>query len=55
MKGDETPLKYLSRAMKYASALANVGEPMNDKDLVMLTISGLRDEYNGLKSNLLAR
>lgn len=55
MKGDETPLTYLSRAMAYASTLANIGEPMKDKDLVMLTISGLRDEYNGLKSNLLAR
>nr|KAJ0193130.1 hypothetical protein LSAT_V11C800422040 [Lactuca sativa] len=55
MKSDETPLTYLSRAMEYASALANIGEPMKDKDLVMLTISGLRDEYNGLKSNLLAR
>ena len=55
MKGDETPINYLSRAMEYASALANIGEGMKDKDLVMLTISGLRDEYNGLKSTLLAR
>ncbi|KAM0002404.1 putative transcription factor interactor and regulator CCHC(Zn) family [Helianthus debilis subsp. tardiflorus] len=28
---------------------------MKDKDLVMLTIAGLREEYHGLKSNLLAR
>ncbi|XP_022039313.1 uncharacterized protein LOC110941927 [Helianthus annuus] len=55
MKGDETPIAYLTRAMEYASALSNIGEPMKDKDLVMLTISGLRDEYNGLKSNLLGR
>lgn len=55
MKSDETPLTYLGRAMEYVSALANIGELMKDKDLVMLTISGLRDEYNGLKSNLLAR
>lgn len=41
--------------MEYASAFANIGEPMKDKDLVMLTISGLPDEYNGLKSNLMAR
>lgn len=28
---------------------------MKDKDLVMLVIVGLREEYNGLKSTLLAR
>ncbi|KAJ0670656.1 putative transcription factor interactor and regulator CCHC(Zn) family [Helianthus annuus] len=55
MKGDEKPIDYLSRAQEYATALANIGEPMKDKDLVMLTIAGLREEYNGLKSNLLAR
>jgi len=55
MKGDETPIAYLSRAQEYSTALANIGEPMKDKDLVMLAISGLREEYNGLKSNLLAR
>ncbi|KAJ0511793.1 putative transcription factor interactor and regulator CCHC(Zn) family [Helianthus annuus] len=55
MKGDEKPFDYLSRAQEYATALANIGEPMKDKDLVMLTIAGLREEYLGLKSNLLAR
>ncbi|MFS7923079.1 putative RNA-directed DNA polymerase [Helianthus anomalus] len=55
MKGDEKPADYLSRAQDYATALANIGEPMKDKDVVMLTIAGLRDEYNGLKSNLLTR
>ncbi|KAK1429018.1 hypothetical protein QVD17_11217 [Tagetes erecta] len=55
MKGDETPTAYLTRAQEYAIALANIGEPMKDKDLVMLVISGLKEEYNGLKSNLLAR
>ncbi|KAK1423679.1 hypothetical protein QVD17_18986 [Tagetes erecta] len=55
MKGDETSIDYLSRAQEYATALANIGEPFKDKDLVMLAISGLRDEYNGLKANLLAR
>ncbi|XP_022020042.1 uncharacterized protein LOC110920115 [Helianthus annuus] len=53
MKGDEKLAEYLSR--EYATALANIGEPMKDKDLAMLTISGLREEYNGLKANLLAR
>ncbi|KAJ0742843.1 putative RNA-directed DNA polymerase [Helianthus annuus] len=55
MKGDEKPADYLSRAQEYATALANIGEPMKDKDLVMLTLAGLREEYNGLKANLLAR
>lgn len=55
MKGDETPLSYLSRAQEYASALANIGEQVKDKDLVLLVIAGLREEYNGLKANLLAR
>lgn len=27
---------------------------MKDKDLVMLVIAGLREEYNGLKSTLLS-
>lgn len=54
MKGDEKPVDYLSRAQEYATALANIGEPVKDKDLVMLTIAGLREEYLGLKSNLLA-
>ncbi|KAJ0778354.1 hypothetical protein HanLR1_Chr02g0070801 [Helianthus annuus] len=55
MKGDETSSAYLTRAREYVSALANIGEPMKEKDIVMLVISGLRDEYNGLKSNLLGR
>ncbi|KAJ0788607.1 putative RNA-directed DNA polymerase [Helianthus annuus] len=55
MKGDEKPAEYLSRAQEYATALANIGEPVKDKDLVMLTLTGLREEYNGLKANLLAR
>ncbi|KAJ0857667.1 putative RNA-directed DNA polymerase [Helianthus annuus] len=55
MKSDEKPAEYLSRAQEYATALANIGEPMKDKDLVMLTITGLREEYYGLKSNLLTR
>lgn len=32
MKGHETPLNYLSRAMEYTLALANIGESMKDKD-----------------------
>lgn len=31
MKGDETPLAYLARAQEYATALANIGEPVKDK------------------------
>ncbi|KAK1420567.1 hypothetical protein QVD17_22267 [Tagetes erecta] len=55
MKSDETSSAYLNRAQEYSDALANIGEPIKEKDLVMLVISGLRDEYNGMKSTLLAR
>ncbi|KAL4565328.1 hypothetical protein LXL04_029417 [Taraxacum kok-saghyz] len=55
MKCDESSSAYLTRAQEYSSALANISEPVKEKDLVMLVIYGLRDEYNGLKSTLLAR
>ncbi|KAK9079559.1 hypothetical protein SSX86_001231 [Deinandra increscens subsp. villosa] len=55
MKPDESSSDYLNRAQQYASALANIGEPMKEKDLVMLVISGLREEYNGVKSAALSR
>ncbi|KAJ0612890.1 putative RNA-directed DNA polymerase [Helianthus annuus] len=55
MKGDETPSAYLTRAQEYADALANINEPMKPKDVVMVVISGLREEYNGLKPSLLGR
>ncbi|KAK9051887.1 hypothetical protein SSX86_028515 [Deinandra increscens subsp. villosa] len=55
MKPDETSSAYLNRAQQYATALANIGEPMKEKDLVMLVVSGLREEYNGVKSAALSR
>ncbi|XP_076918555.1 uncharacterized protein LOC143579026 [Bidens hawaiensis] len=55
MKGDETASAYLTRAQQYADALANIGEPMKEKDLVMLVISGLREEYKTLKTTILGR
>ncbi|KAJ0700404.1 putative RNA-directed DNA polymerase [Helianthus annuus] len=55
MKGDEKPIDYLCRVQEYATALANIGEPVKDKELVMLTLAGLREEYNGLKGTLLGR
>ncbi|KAK9057449.1 hypothetical protein SSX86_022284 [Deinandra increscens subsp. villosa] len=55
MKPDETSATYLTRAQEYATALANIGEPMKEKDVVMLVISGLREEYNGLKTTALSR
>ncbi|KAJ0511106.1 hypothetical protein HanIR_Chr11g0548261 [Helianthus annuus] len=55
MKVDKTSAAYLARAQEYATALANIGAPMLDKDIVMLVVAGLRDEYNGLKQSLLAR
>ncbi|KAL8251826.1 hypothetical protein R6Q59_035519 [Mikania micrantha] len=43
----------MKRAQMYADQLANFGAPMAEKDLVMLVVSGLWEEYNGLKSNIL--
>ncbi|GKA56514.1 putative RNA-directed DNA polymerase [Tanacetum coccineum] len=54
MHGDETPDAYLNRAQEYADALAAIGEPVKDKDLVMLAVSGLREEYNDLKTTITA-
>nr|GEW83223.1 hypothetical protein [Tanacetum cinerariifolium] len=55
MHGDETPDAYLNRAQEYADALTAIGEPIKDKDLVMLVVSSLRKEYNGLKATITAR
>ncbi|GJV64686.1 hypothetical protein Tco_1475514 [Tanacetum coccineum] len=55
MKGDETSYAYLNRAKEYAYVVANIGEAFKEKDLVMLVVSGLCEDYNGLKSTLLAR
>ncbi|GKB96576.1 putative RNA-directed DNA polymerase [Tanacetum coccineum] len=38
MHGDETPDAYLNRAQEYVDALPAIGEPVKDKDLVMLVI-----------------
>ncbi|GJV21559.1 nucleotide-binding alpha-beta plait domain-containing protein [Tanacetum coccineum] len=54
MHDDKTPDAYLNRAQEYADALAAIGEPIKDKDLVMLVVSGLREEYNGLKTTITA-
>ncbi|GKE18175.1 hypothetical protein Tco_1425752, partial [Tanacetum coccineum] len=55
MHGDETPDDYLNRTQEYADAFAVIGEPVKDKDIVMLVVSGLRKEYNGLKTTITAR
>nr|GFB13037.1 nucleotide-binding, alpha-beta plait [Tanacetum cinerariifolium] len=55
MHGDETPDAYLNRAQEYANALAVIDEPVNDKDLVMVAVSGLHEEYNGLKTTITTR
>nr|GEY28459.1 hypothetical protein [Tanacetum cinerariifolium] len=54
MHGDETHDAYLNCAQEYADAHASIGEPVKDKDLVMLVVSGLREEYNGLKTTITA-
>ncbi|GJR39002.1 nucleotide-binding alpha-beta plait domain-containing protein [Tanacetum coccineum] len=55
MHGDGTPDAYLNRAQEYADALAAISEPVKDKDLVMLAVSGLREEYNNLKTIITVR
>nr|GFA69345.1 nucleotide-binding, alpha-beta plait [Tanacetum cinerariifolium] len=55
MHDDETPDAYLNRAQEYANALAAISEPVKDKALVMLVVSGLHEEYNGLKTTITAR
>ncbi|GJQ92704.1 nucleotide-binding alpha-beta plait domain-containing protein [Tanacetum coccineum] len=52
MHGDKTPDAYQNRAQEYADALAAIGEPVKDKYLVMLDVSGLHKEYNGLKTTI---
>ncbi|GKD45355.1 hypothetical protein Tco_1270000 [Tanacetum coccineum] len=55
MHYDETPDAYLNHAQEYVDALTAIGEPVKDKDLVMLAVSSLREEYNGLKTTITAR
>jgi hypothetical protein len=55
MKPDETSLAYLTRAQEYETTLANIGAPMQEEDIVMLVISGLRDDYQGVKTTALSR
>ncbi|GJU24329.1 putative RNA-directed DNA polymerase [Tanacetum coccineum] len=55
MHDDETSDAYLNCAQEYADALAAIGELVKDKDLVMLVVLGLREEYNGLKTTITAR
>ncbi|GJS73988.1 nucleotide-binding alpha-beta plait domain-containing protein [Tanacetum coccineum] len=55
MHGDETISAYLNHAQEYADALATIGERVKDKDLVMLVVSGLHEEYNDLKTTITAR
>nr|GEU29282.1 integrase, catalytic core [Tanacetum cinerariifolium] len=55
MHGDETPNAYLNRTLEYTDELAAIGEPIKDKDIIMLVVSGLREEYNGLKTTITAR
>ena len=55
MKGDETVDAYPNRAKEYSDALAAIGSPVSDKDLVMFAVSGLREEYNSLKSTIAGR
>lgn len=44
MHGDESAKTYLNRAQQYVDALAAIGEPVKEKDLLMLIVSDLREE-----------
>nr|GEU91469.1 ribonuclease H-like domain-containing protein [Tanacetum cinerariifolium] len=55
MHSDETPDAYLNHAQEYADTLVAIDEPVKNKDLVMLYVSGLREEYNGLKTTITSR
>ncbi|GJV41936.1 nucleotide-binding alpha-beta plait domain-containing protein [Tanacetum coccineum] len=54
MHGDETHDAYLNRAQEYVDALVAIVEPVKDKDLVMLIVSYLCEEYNSLKTTITA-
>jgi hypothetical protein len=45
----------ISLVPRSTPALANIGKPMPAKDIVMLVVSGLREEFNGVKQTLFAR
>lgn len=53
MKPNETASAYLLRAQEYSDSLANISELVKEKDLVMLVIFGIREEYDDLKSTVL--
>ncbi|GJV09216.1 putative RNA-directed DNA polymerase [Tanacetum coccineum] len=54
MHDNETLNAYLNRAQEYADALTAIDDPIKDKDLVMLAVSGLHEEYNGFKTTITA-
>lgn len=55
MIGDETIDAYLNFEQEYSDTLAAIGAHVLEKDLVMLVVSGLRVEYNGPKSTIIAQ
>nr|GEV80121.1 nucleotide-binding, alpha-beta plait [Tanacetum cinerariifolium] len=55
MQGDETHKAYLNHAQEHVDALAAIDEPVKDKDLVMLVVLGLREEYSDLKTTITTR
>ncbi|GKB82360.1 putative ribonuclease H-like domain-containing protein [Tanacetum coccineum] len=50
-----TTVDKMAHNSQYADALAAIGEPVKDKDLVMLAVLGFREEYNSLKTTITAR
>ncbi|GJX07204.1 hypothetical protein Tco_0195136 [Tanacetum coccineum] len=55
MHGDETPDAYLNHAQEYVDALAAIGESVKDKDLIMLVVSHLCEEYKSIITKITSR
>nr|GEV70321.1 hypothetical protein [Tanacetum cinerariifolium] len=55
MQGDETHEANLNHAQEHVDALTGIDEPVKDKDLVMLVVLGLREEYSNLKTIITTR
>nr|GFC31915.1 nucleotide-binding, alpha-beta plait [Tanacetum cinerariifolium] len=53
--GDETHEAYLNHAQEHVDALATIDEPVKDKDIVMLVVSGFREEHSDLKTIITTR
>ncbi|GMP43064.1 hypothetical protein CsSME_00012575 [Camellia sinensis var. sinensis] len=54
-KGSKSIEEYLTQIKELADQLALASSPMDDEDLVLLTLNGLPDEFDALKTTVRAR